>query len=81
MGKDIIYNRSDFTLLITWSLSDMIEVGDVVKVKRKYYRILSIFSDPLEPNKIYYAAKTTISKYPSFCILTRNAEGNLFVHS
>ena len=56
----------------------MIKIGDKIRIKKKDYLILSIFSDPEEPNKLYYAAKTTISHYTSFCVLAVDKDGNLF---
>lgn len=60
----------------------MIKVGDIIRIRRKDYKILSIFSDPDNPNRLYYAAKTTVSGYySSFCVLTEDKDGNLYVHS
>ena len=56
----------------------MIKVGDKIRIKRKDYLILAVFSDPEEPNRPYYAAKTTISHYTSFCVLAVDKDGNLF---
>ena len=59
----------------------MIKVGDIIKLKRKEYLILSVFSDPSYPNELFYTAKTNIGgSIPSYRVLTENSEGKLFVH-
>ena len=59
----------------------MIKVGDIIKLKRKEYLILSVFTDPSDPNELFYIAKTSIGgSIPSYRVLTKNSEGKLFVH-